>query len=61
MSKLRHAALNLSVDDVWYFYPGKSQSANSILLPDLLAYFQDLLDTGQLFKGHAKFIKVYDG
>jgi hypothetical protein len=42
----------------WYFYPGKSK--DGILLPDLTRNCQSLLDTGQLFHGHAKFRNVYD-
>jgi hypothetical protein len=57
MAKPRHDTLNLS-DDNWMFYPGKSK--DSILLSDLEADCQTLLDTGQLFKGHAKFKNVND-
>jgi hypothetical protein len=45
-------------NDNWYFYRGKSKEG--ILLPDLSANCQMLLDTGQLFRGHAKFKTVYD-
>ena len=45
------------MDQSWYFYPGKS--TDGILLPDLSANCQHLLDTGQLFHGHAKFKNVY--
>jgi hypothetical protein len=38
---------------------GKSTSA-SIVLPFFLAHCKELLDTGQLFKGHPKFENVYD-
>jgi hypothetical protein len=31
-----------------------------LLLPDLVANYHHLLDSGQLFKGHAKFKNVYD-
>ena len=37
---------------------GKSQ--DGIFLPDLQASCQHLLDTWQLFRGHAKFKNVYD-
>jgi hypothetical protein len=57
MSKPRHGTLQL-VSNEWHFYPGKSQ--DGILLPDLQASCQHLLDTGQLFRGHAKFKNVYD-
>jgi hypothetical protein len=42
----------------WYFYPGKSK--DGIALPDLSADCQQLMDTGQLFRRHAKFKSVYD-
>jgi hypothetical protein len=60
MSKPRHGTLHLSTGGLWSFYPGKSAGTNSIPLPDLSANCQELLDTGQLFKGHAKFKNVYD-
>lgn len=34
--------------------------SQGILLHDLSANFQQLLDTGQLFKGHTKFRRVYN-
>jgi hypothetical protein len=58
MSKPRHGTLQLSEDSAWYFYPGKSKEG--ILLPDLSANCQHLMDTAQLFCGHAKFKNVYD-
>jgi hypothetical protein len=58
MSKLCHGKLHLSDSGDWYFYPGRS--TEGMLLPDLSAYFQSLVDTGQLFKGHSKFKNVYD-
>jgi hypothetical protein len=57
MAKPHHGILNM-VDINWMFYPGKSKDGNS--LPDLQDDFQQLLDSGQLFKGHAKFKNVYD-
>jgi hypothetical protein len=57
MAKPRHGTLNIS-DDNLMFYPGKSKEG--ILLSDLGANCQTLLDTGQLFKGHAKFKSIYD-
>jgi hypothetical protein len=60
MSKPRHGTLQLSENNVWSFSPGKSVGTDSILLPDLSANCQELMDTGQLFKGHAKFKNVYD-
>jgi hypothetical protein len=58
MSKSRHGVLQCSENNEWSFYPGKSTSG--ILLPDFSATCQQLLDTGQLFKGHTKFKNVYD-
>jgi hypothetical protein len=59
MSKPRHGKLDISSDDNnWYFYPGKT--IQGILLPDFNANCHDLLDTAQLFRGHAKFKNVYD-
>jgi hypothetical protein len=57
MSKPRHGTLGLS-DHNWYFYPGKSKEG--ILLSDLSANCQQLMDTAQLFRGHTKFKHVYD-
>ncbi len=57
MSKPRHGVLQFSSDN-WYFYPGKS--TEGILLPDFTRHCQSLLDTGQFFRGHAKFRNVYD-
>ncbi len=59
MSKPRHGKLDVSSDDkIWYFYPGRTNQG--ILLPDFNANCHDLLDTAQLFRGHAKFKNVYD-
>jgi hypothetical protein len=58
MSKPRHGVLSLSETNDWYFYPGKSKEG--ILLPDLVADFQNLMDTAQFFKGHTKFNNVYN-
>jgi hypothetical protein len=57
MSKPRHGTLRF-VSDKWYFFPGKS--TEGILLPDLQANCQSLIDSGQLFRGHTKFKNVYD-
>jgi hypothetical protein len=59
MSKPQHGTIQLLKDNVWSFYPGKSTGAESIVLPDLSAHCQQLLDMGKLFKGHAKFKYVY--
>jgi hypothetical protein len=40
------------------FYPGKSK--DGITLSDLVANFQNWMDTWQFFKGHAKFKNVYN-
>jgi hypothetical protein len=57
MPKPRHGTLQLASGD-WYFYPGKSKDGTA--LPDLSANCQQLMDTGQLFRRHAKFKSVYD-
>jgi hypothetical protein len=57
MSRPRHGVLRFQTEN-WYFFPGKS--TEGILLSDLQANCQELLDTGQLFRGHAKFKNVYD-
>jgi hypothetical protein len=58
MSKPRHGRLQLSEQDEWHFYPGKSTTG--IFLPDLMANCQHILDSTQLFRGHTKFKNVYD-
>ncbi len=56
MSKPRHGKLKLNDIQQWIFCPGNSTDlSNGILLEDLSATFQHLMDTGQLFRGHAKF------
>lgn len=57
MPKPQHGTLQVDNEDVWTFYPGKSKEG--IMLVDLVANCQDVLDTGQLFCGHAKFHNVY--
>jgi hypothetical protein len=57
MSKPCHGTLQYTSDN-WNFFPGKP--TEGILLPDLQANCQSLLDTGQLFRGHTKFKNVYD-
>jgi hypothetical protein len=59
MLKLKHGTLQLSSEGQWYFYPGKQLDKNGIHLSNFEATCQDLLDTGQLFKGHSKFKNVY--
>jgi len=53
-----HGKLDLSSENEWYFYPGKSTVG--ILLSDLSANYQQLMDSGQQFKGHSKFKNVSD-
>jgi hypothetical protein len=60
MPKPKHGTLHLTGDKDWIFFPGKQTTTNGISLPDLEANCQELLDTGQLFRGHAKFRNVYD-
>jgi len=60
MSKSKHGTLQLSFNDEWYFYPDKHTTTDGILLSDFSANCQSLMDTGQLFKGHAKFRNVHD-
>jgi len=46
----------------WYFCFGKSSDiTNGIVLPDFHANYRSLLDSGQIFQGHTKFHKVYQG
>jgi hypothetical protein len=58
MSKPRHGTLQLDADNIWRFHPGKSM--DGVILHDLAANCQELLDSGQLFRGHAKFRTVYN-
>jgi hypothetical protein len=60
MPKPKHGTLHLTEDKDWIFFPGKQTTTNGISLPNLEANCQELLDTGQLFRGHAKFRNVYD-
>jgi len=57
MSKPRHGTIQLSSDNIWLFYPEKL--SEGVPLPYLEANCQHLLDSGQLFRGHAKFKNVY--
>jgi hypothetical protein len=59
MSKPRHGKLRQLVEDNWVFLPGKTIK-NGIPLPNLLENCHQLLESGQLFKGHVKFKTVYD-
>ncbi len=58
MPKPCHGTSQCGSNNVWYFYPGKS--TEGIELSDLTANCQALIDTGQLFCGHAKFCNVYN-
>jgi len=60
MSKPRHGKLFQDSSQLWVFCPGNTTDLTSgISLPQFEANFQELLDTGQLFKGHSKFRRVY--
>jgi hypothetical protein len=58
MSKPRQGTLKCDENHIWKFYPGKT--TKGIVLPDFSANCQPLMDTGQLFCGHAKFKNVYN-
>jgi hypothetical protein len=61
MSKPRHGKLFLNDTNQWTFCPGNSKDiSHGIILPDLSSTFQSLMDTGQLFRGHTKFKRVYN-
>ncbi len=60
MTKPRHGKLRQNDVQEWIFCPGNSSDlSKGITLSDLSANAQHLLDTGQLFKGHTKFQRVY--
>jgi CRISPR/Cas system endoribonuclease Cas6 (RAMP superfamily) len=59
MSKPRHGQLYLN-DGQWYFCFGNSKDfEKGVQLLDFLNQYQSLLDTGQLFRGHTKFARIY--
>jgi len=58
MTNSWHGKLRFSSNNEWYFTLGRS--TDSITLSDLMANCQNLIDRGQLFKGHAKFRNVYN-
>jgi hypothetical protein len=61
MVRPRHGKLKLSAQNQWYFCPGNVQVIDKeTILPNLVAHCHQLLDSGQLFKGHAKFKNVYE-
>jgi len=60
MSRPRQGKLRLDSTDNWIFTPGNTiDLAQGILLKDLSSNAQNLIETGQLFKGHTKFRRVY--
>jgi hypothetical protein len=60
MSKPSHGRLYEDSNGDWIFCSGnKFELSKSQCLSDLLAKVQNLLDTGQLFRGHTKFARVY--
>jgi hypothetical protein len=61
MSKPWHGKLRLDSTQQWIFTPGNSiDLSTGILLDDLVSNCQHLVDTGQLFKEHTKFQRVYN-
>jgi hypothetical protein len=58
MPRPKHGTLQLSSDHTWTFYPGKRVDKDGISLLNFEANCQELLDTGQLFKGYTKFRNV---
>jgi hypothetical protein len=61
MSKPRHGKLYLNSLDQWVFCPGNSKDlSHGIELPDLSSTYQTLVDTGQFFRSHTKFKRVYN-
>jgi hypothetical protein len=61
MAKPRHGRLRLhSSDKEWYFCPGNtSDFSKGTVIHDLTANCQQLMESSQLFRGHAKFPRVY--
>lgn len=60
MSKPRHGRLYQNESNEWIFCTGNNKDlTKGILLPDLAAQYQTLLDSYLLFRGHSKFTKVY--
>jgi len=61
MTKPCHGKLQLSDSNIWVFCPETNTALDQgISLPDLPDNCQRLLDTGQLFRGHATFRRVYN-
>jgi len=60
ISKPRHGTLLCDTGQNWFFCPGAiKDSSKFIPLPDLVATCQALLDNANLFRGYAKFKRVY--
>jgi hypothetical protein len=60
MTKPRHGKLHMDSKNQWIFCAGKNEDLSTgTLLEDFVSNCQSLLDTGQLFRGHTKFNKVY--
>jgi hypothetical protein len=60
MSKPRHGKLYSDDSGQWFFCFGNNSDLSKVFfLSDFGAQYQTLLDTGQLFRGHAKFARVY--
>jgi len=60
MSKPRHGRLYFDDTGQWIFCAGKSADlSKGIVFSDLPATCENLLATGQLFRGHTKFQRVY--
>jgi hypothetical protein len=61
MTKPRHGKLRLNDTNQWVFCPGNSTDLSlGYLLDNLPANCQHLLESGQLFRGHTKFRRVYN-
>jgi hypothetical protein len=60
MSKPRHGKVFQDEENTWVFCPGTTTDlTKGIKLQNLPADCQNLIDTGQLFRGHTKFCRVY--
>ena len=60
MSKPRHGTLLCDSGHTWFFCPGATKdSSKFIALPALVENCQTLLENANLFRGYAKFKRVY--
>jgi hypothetical protein len=60
MTKPRHGKMYQDTNQEWFFCPGTSMDlTKGVPLPNLSATCQNILDTGQLFRGHTEFRRVY--